>query len=219
MLSKMGRQLSWLSDTKPDFHEEQKHGGCVAGIDEAGRGTLAGPVVAAAVVLHPLRIPEGLDDSKKLSVSKREHLFEVLAKNAVVGVGQATVEEIDRLNILCASMLAMCRAFDALPLVPDACLVDGNCAPTLPRPVQLMVKGDQRSLSIAAASIVAKVTRDRIMTKLAVDYPAYGWEKNAGYCVPEHLKALQLVGPSPHHRLSFAPVKAALCNNHSLINF
>lgn len=215
----MGRQLSWLSDTKPDFHEEQKYGGRVAGIDEAGRGTLAGPVVAAAVILDPQKIPEGLNDSKKLSAPRRELLFEALSKNAIVGVGQATVEEIDRFNILRASMLAMCRAFDSLPLVPDACLIDGNCAPELPTPMRLLIKGDQRSLSIAAASIVAKVTRDRIMTKLAEDYPAYGWEKNAGYCVPVHLKALQMVGPSPHHRLSFTPVKAAMCNNHSLTNF
>jgi ribonuclease HII len=206
----MGKQLTWLGDPKPDFREERALGGRIAGLDEAGRGPLAGPVVAAAVVLEADNFPAGLDDSKKLSVKERERLFASLQGAAAIGVGQASVEEIDKLNILEAAMLAMRRALSALPFVPDGCLVDGRTDPRLGVPSRLLVKGDCRSLSVAAASVIAKVTRDRIMTELAKDFPAYGWEQNAGYCVPHHLRALELVGPSPHHRRSFLPVREAL---------
>lgn len=200
----------------PDFHNEAMLGGRVAGIDEAGRGPWAGPVVAAAVILDPALLPDGLNDSKVLSRNKRERLIGPIMENAQVGVGQASVEEIDQLNILQASLLAMRRAVGALPTVPDACLVDGNRDPCLGIPTRLLVKGDAISLSIAAASIVAKVTRDRIMSDLALTYPAYGWEQNAGYGVPAHRDALQLVGISPHHRKSFAPIRH-LASEDSLI--
>jgi len=206
----VGKQPKLIEDGPPDFREELKFGGRVAGIDEAGRGPLAGPVVAAAVILNPNNIPNGLDDSKKLVAAVRERLFEALQGCAAIGIGQASVAEIDRLNILEAAMLAMRRACAALPFLPDACLVDGRTDPRLPVATCLLVKGDCRSLSIAAASIIAKVTRDRIMTELAKDFPAYGWDQNAGYGVPFHLRALALVGPSPHHRRSFLPVRAAL---------
>ena len=200
----------------PDFRNEEMLGGRVAGVDEAGRGPWAGPVVAAAVILNPAQIPVGLNDSKVLSRKKRERLFDPILESAGVGVGQASVEEIDKLNILQASLLAMRRAVSALPSAPDACLVDGNCDPGLGVPTRLLVQGDALSLSVAAASIVAKVIRDRIMCDLATAYPAYGWERNAGYGVPSHRDALQLVGISPHHRKSFAPIRH-LANEDSLI--
>jgi ribonuclease HII len=206
--------------TLPDFHHEEMLGGRVAGVDEVGRGPWAGPVVAAAVILDPANIPAGLNDSKVLTRQKREQLMAPILKSASVGIGQASVEEIDQLNILQASLLAMRRAVEQLAMLPggppDACLVDGNRDPGLDLPTRLLVKGDAISLSIAAASIVAKVTRDRIMSELAVAYPAYGWERNAGYGVPEHRDALQLVGISPHHRKSFAPIRH-LTSEDSLI--
>ena len=183
-------------------------GGPIAGVDEAGRGPWAGPVVAAAVVLDPAAVPPGLDDSKKLSAARRAILFDAVLKQAVaVGVGQASVEEIDRLNILAASHLAMRRAVDDLAVRPAGCLIDGNRDPELDLPARPIVKGDARSVSIAAASIVAKVRRDRIMADLARAYPAYGWERNAGYGVPAHRDALNRVGPCVHHRKSFAPIR------------
>jgi ribonuclease HII len=194
----------------PDFSEESKAGGRVAGIDEAGRGPWAGPVVAAAVILDPARIPDGLDDSKKLKAGKREALLEAIRETAKVGVGIATVDEIDRLNILQATFLAMRRAVDDLGEVPDLALVDGNRPPRLPCPVRCIVKGDATSLSIAAASIVAKVTRDRVMAALAAEYPGYGWESNAGYGTPDHREALRRLGVTPHHRGSFAPIRDLL---------
>ena len=194
----------------PPFLIEQQLQGPVAGIDEAGRGPWAGPVVAAAVILDPENIPAGLNDSKKLSEARREALFELIQKSAHWGIGEASVEEIDSLNILKATHLAMTRAIAQLPIRPSHCLVDGNRAPKIDIPVQTIVKGDQISLSIAAASILAKVFRDRIMKKLAEDYPHYGWEKNAGYGVPEHQRALKLVGISPHHRKSFKPIRESL---------
>lgn len=190
----------------PDYTFEAQIGGRVAGLDEAGRGPWAGPVVAAAVILDPENIPFGLNDSKKLSARKREDLFMVIRKTAHVGVGQASVMEIDTLNILEASMLAMRRALAAIPIRADAALVDGNRDPGLGLPTKCLVKGDSRSFSIAAASIIAKVTRDKIMSDLAIDFPEYGWEQNAGYGVPKHQEALNLVGPTPHHRKSFAPI-------------
>ncbi len=190
----------------PDYIFEAQIGGRIAGLDEAGRGPWAGPVVAAAVILDPENIPFGLNDSKKLSARKREDLFMVICKTAHVGVGQASVMEIDTLNILEASMLAMRRALAAIPIRADAALVDGNRDPGLGLPTKCLVKGDSRSFSIAAASIIAKVTRDKIMSDLAIDFPEYGWEQNAGYGVPKHQEALNLVGPTPHHRKSFAPI-------------
>ncbi|MCK6453682.1 MAG: ribonuclease HII [Alphaproteobacteria bacterium] len=184
----------------------------VCGIDEAGRGPLAGPVVAAAVVLDPGKpVPRGIDDSKKLDRATREALAAKIQARAFVGVGQASVAEIDRFNILRASLLAMCRAVEQLTQVlgraPAMALVDGNIAPPLDVcPVRTVVGGDALSLSIAAASIVAKVTRDRLMTALAREHPHYGWEHNAGYGTQEHLAALGRHGPTPYHRSSFRPV-------------
>lgn len=204
----MGDQLTFLADPAlPDFSLELRCGGIVAGIDEAGRGPLAGPVVAAAVILNPANTPAGLNDSKKLSAEKRSRLFTAISACAEFAVGVAEVDEIDELNILQATFLAMRRAVAALSRPPDHCLVDGNLDPGLGISTRCVVKGDQLSLSIAAASIVAKVTRDKIMMELAKEYPEYGWERNAGYGVPAHLKALHMVGASPYHRKSFAPVR------------
>ena len=191
---------------QPDLSMETAAGGRVAGIDEAGRGPWAGPVVAAAVILDPANIPAGLDDSKRLSATIREHLSAALLASTEVGVGAASVHEIDQLNILQASLLAMRRAVAQLAGRPVLCLVDGNRDPGLGCATELVVKGDQRSLSIAAASIVAKTVRDRLMRRLAARYPDYEWEKNAGYGVPAHRHALELVGISPHHRRSFRPI-------------
>lgn len=179
----------------------------LAGVDEVGRGPLAGPVIAAAVILDPANIPEGLADSKALSAKKREFLNALILQSSWVGVGEASVEEIDEINILQASLLAMERAVSALPQVPQHLLVDGNKLPkTLPCPATAVVKGDARSQSIAAASIVAKTRRDAIMQDLAQQFPGYGWEKNAGYPTKQHREALVKIGLTPHHRRSFKPV-------------
>ncbi len=191
----------------PDYSLEAAAPAPVCGVDEVGRGPLAGPVVAAAVILDAARIPSGLDDSKKLKAARREVLFKELSASADIGIGAASAREIDHLNILGATMLAMRRAVLALPVPPAMALVDGNRAPDLPCPVETVVKGDGRSLSIAAASIIAKVTRDRAMHALHHRYPAYGWDSNAGYPTPAHLSALEQHGPCPHHRRSFAPVR------------
>jgi len=184
----------------------------VAGVDEVGRGPLAGPVTAAAVRLNPNDIPEGLRDSKTLGPARRAALAAELHARAEVALAHATVAEIDRLNILAASHLAMCRALAGLSAPPDFALIDGNRLPRdLPCPAAPFVKGDARCLSIAAASIVAKVARDAIMTQLAVDFPGYGWEKNAGYPTKTHLESLRRQGVTPHHRRSFAPVRNILC--------
>lgn len=182
--------------------------GCVCGIDEAGRGPLAGPVMAAAVVLPEGFVLEGLHDSKKLSARRREVLYEALMADERVMkcVASASVEEIDRLNILRATHLAMRRAALGLPRKPDFCLIDGLPVPNFPLPSRALVKGDARCLSIAAASVLAKVTRDRYMRKLAREFPQYGFERHAGYGTREHLQALHLYGITPHHRRSFAPV-------------
>ncbi|TNE61620.1 MAG: ribonuclease HII [Alphaproteobacteria bacterium] len=185
--------------------------GPVCGVDEVGRGPLAGPVVAAAVILHPDRVPVGLNDSKKLTEKKREHLFDLIHEQALaVCIAEASVAEIDEINILEAAMLAMRRAVEGLETCPSGALVDGNRDPGLGLPTRTLVKGDARSLSIAAASIVAKVFRDRLMKNLALQHPDYGWEQNAGYGVPRHMAALRLVGVSPHHRKSFAPIRQIL---------
>ncbi|MBF0168231.1 MAG: ribonuclease HII [Alphaproteobacteria bacterium] len=198
----------------PDFSLEAAAGGRVVGIDEAGRGPWAGPVVAGAVILNAARLPPdiaaALDDSKKLKAATRESLFEQLmaAPWARVGIGQASSGEIDSLNILQATFLAMRRAYDALGETASLALVDGNRPPPLPCPVRTVIKGDGISLSIAAASILAKVTRDRLMTELAFRYPGYGWESNAGYGTAQHQAALKRLGVTPEHRRSFAPIAA-----------
>ncbi|MEE9429331.1 MAG: ribonuclease HII [Paracoccaceae bacterium] len=195
----------------PDFSFEQSafvNGVLsVAGVDEVGRGPLCGPVVAAAVRLNPGNIPDGLNDSKKLSHAKRALIAAKLYKIADVSVAQASVEEIDRINILHASMLAMERAVAGLSKVVDHVLIDGNrIPPGLAGKATAIVKGDARSLSIAAASIVAKVWRDGLMVDLAQQHPGYGWEHNAGYPTKMHLQALLKLGVTPHHRRSFKPV-------------
>ena len=184
-------------------------GGVVCGIDEAGRGPWAGPVVAAAVILDHARVPPGINDSKQLTPAAREELFQALMSCASIGVGFASVSEIDSINILQATLRAMERAVAALPRAPNAALVDGNRLPQLRCPALAVVRGDGRSLSIAAASIIAKVTRDRLMRDLAREYPAYGWERNKGYGTNVHAVALARHGVTPHHRLSFGPVHRA----------
>lgn len=179
----------------------------IAGVDEVGRGPLAGPVTAAAVVLNVDDIPAGLNDSKKLGAKARERLNDVLMLVAEVSIGHATVEEIDEINILRASHLAMERAVSGLACAPDYLLIDGNMIPRgLTIPSQAVIKGDARSVSISAASIVAKTCRDRIMVDLAQQHPGYGWETNAGYPSKRHILALQNLGVTPHHRRSFKPV-------------
>src|SRR6201996_4196504 len=178
----------------------------ICGVDEVGRGPLAGPVVAAAVILQKGRIPKGLNDSKKLDEEKREALFpQIMAMAVAVGVGEASVGEIDMVNIRQATHLAMARAVRALQVSAAFALVDGNDAPALPCPCDTLVEGDARSVSIAAASIVAKVTRDRMMRSLHDEFPGYGWFSNKGYSTGEHLAALARLGPTRHHRRSFAP--------------
>ena len=181
--------------------------GPVCGVDEAGRGPLAGPVVAAAVILDRKRIPKGLDDSKQLNEEAREELFPRIMEMAVaVGVGEASVGEIDLVNIRQATHFAMARAVRALSVAAQFALVDGNDAPALPCKCDTLVDGDARSVSIAAASIIAKVTRDRMMAALHDEHPLYGWITNKGYGTEEHLVALNRHGPTRHHRRSFAPV-------------
>jgi ribonuclease HII len=181
--------------------------GPIAGVDEAGRGPLAGPVVAAAVIFQHGRIPRRLNDSKQMTAEGREDAFQRIMDMALaVGVGEASVDEIDLINIRQATHLAMARAVRSLALAPMFALVDGNDAPALPCPCDTLVDGDARSVSIAAASIVAKVTRDRMMAALHEEHPGYGWARNKGYGTVEHLDALSRLGPCRHHRRSFAPV-------------
>ena len=196
----------------PDFVLEQAAGGRVAGVDEVGRGPLAGPVLAAAVVFPsgvPARLAALLDDSKRLSPARREAAFAALRESglAEIGVGAASVTEIGALNILRAALLAMARAVARLPVPPDLALVDGIHAPGVACPVRCVVGGDGRSLSIAAASIVAKVLRDRAMARLAARFPAYGWEVNAGYATAQHRAALLRCGATAHHRAGFGTVR------------
>lgn len=201
----------------PDRRGEASYPPPVAGVDEAGRGPWAGPVVAAAVVLGLGVVPAArIDDSKRLSRAARDAAFDAimaLAKSgeAAVGIGQASVAEIDRINILQATFLAMRRALGALALAPGFALIDGNLVPDgLPCPSRAVVGGDGSELLIAAASIVAKVTRDRLMAELAMQNPGYGWERNQGYGTAEHRQALVRLGPTTHHRLSFRPLKACV---------
>lgn len=195
----------------PNFALEKAAGGRVAGVDEVGRGPLAGPVVAAAVVFPtgvPRKLAGMLDDSKKLNAEQRLSAFAALRASgrAEIAVGAASVAEIDRLNILHAALLAMSRAVARLPIMPDLALVDGNQKPPLTCPVQCVVGGDARCLSIAAASIVAKVVRDRAMLRLAARFPGYGWETNVGYATGFHRDALRRLGATRHHRPAFFSV-------------
>ncbi|MEE8172052.1 MAG: ribonuclease HII [Alphaproteobacteria bacterium] len=198
----------------PDFSLERELGGSVAGVDEAGRGPWAGPVHAAAVIFPATGPPAALAarvmDSKQLSKAQREAVFPELLHAALVGEGRASVAEIDELNILNATLLAMARAVKALARLPDAALVDGNRAPALPCPVHCVVRGDARSYSIAAASIVAKVTRDKYMTGLAARHPGYSWERNFGYGTKQHRQGLARLGVTAHHRRSFKPIQMLL---------
>jgi ribonuclease HII len=210
----------------PNFAIERRCTGIVCGIDEVGRGPLAGPVVAAAVILDPKRFPrslrERLDDSKVLTIEEREACWQALGRcvergAAHIGIGAASAGEIDAINILRAALLAMARAVAALKVSPAIALVDGNVPPALACPVRTVVGGDGLSFSIAAASVVAKVTRDRLMRALAPRYPGYGWETNVGYATREHGEAIVRLGPTPHHRRSFAPVRLALAGELPLL--
>lgn len=208
------------STERPSFELEQHHSGIVAGIDEAGCGPWAGPVVAGACIFldqnQQASLLDLINDSKALSKQKRESAFQYLIElpqhQFCYGVGLATVDEIDQINIGQATRLAMQRAIASLPILPTVALVDGIRKPTLAQQIITVVKGDQKSYSIAAASIIAKVTRDRLMDQLHLEFPQYGWKKNAGYGTAQHQAALQQFGVTPHHRRSFAPI-AALINS------
>jgi ribonuclease HII len=188
-------------------------GECLAGVDEAGRGPLAGPVVAACVALPPAATLRGVRDSKELSPAEREAAFRrIVAVAVATGIGSASVEEVDAFNIRMATLLAMRRAVEALGLKPQGLLIDGRDAILVPEvPCEAVVDGDAKSLSVAAASILAKVTRDRMMDECAAAYPAYRFEENKGYGTPEHLDALRTHGPCELHRKSFRPVRELLC--------
>ncbi|KAB0264493.1 ribonuclease HII [Microvirga brassicacearum] len=183
---------------------------CVAGLDEVGRGPLAGPVVSAAVVLDLKKVPSGLADSKALTAEQREALFEQILTTAHVGIASISHTDVDSINIRQASLRAMCRALAALPCTPDMALVDGNDPPALPCRVEAVIKGDASIASIAAASIVAKVVRDRLMVRLGAIYPSYGFHTNVGYATKFHLSALASDGPSPFHRMTFSPLRQGL---------
>jgi ribonuclease HII len=195
---------------RPCFKIEREFPMPLAGVDEAGCAPLAGPVVAAAVILDREKFPRGIDDSKKLDLETREAIYSRLQKVAIIGVGICSVEEIDQINIYWARMLAMTRAVAALPQEPAWVLVDGNATPRWERPSKAIVAGDARCRSIAAASIVAKVTRDRIMAEHARVYPGYGWETNRGYPTPEHIRGIAALGITPLHRRTFARVRDQL---------
>jgi len=203
---------------RPDFSFEQAvistGANRVVGVDEVGRGPLCGPVTAAAVWLDPRHMPVGLQDSKRLSARARTAMAAQIRAQAAIGVGHATPAEIDELNILQATFLAMRRAIAGLNIAPDHLLIDGNRLPKdLPCSAQAVVRGDGRCMSIAAASIIAKTTRDAIMADLALKYPGYGWEKNAGYPTKCHLNAIAQLGPTPEHRRSFKPLRKILCSD------
>ena len=200
-----------IKNTAPDLSLEIEAGGVVAGVDEAGRGPWAGDVVAASVILDYNNVPSGINDSKKLSSIKRYKLYEEILQSAKTGVGIATVKEIDRINILEATKLAMQRAVMMLGDVDiNLVLIDGNRAPKLQFPTKTVIGGDAKSLSIAAASIVAKVTRDKMMYELAEIYPHYGWDRNAGYGTKHHQQAISQYGITEHHRRSFRPIRELL---------
>ncbi|WP_251133895.1 ribonuclease HII [Rhodomicrobium sp. Az07] len=190
---------------RPDLALQRKYGGLIAGVDEAGRGPWAGPVVAAAVIFHG-KPPAGINDSKKLDPAEREALFSKIFAAAHVGIGIAAVDLIDEINIYHATHRAMCDAILALAVPPSAALIDGNRCPKLDIPSEALISGDALSISVAAASIVAKVTRDRVMIDLAATFPPYRWERNKGYGTADHASALKEYGVTPHHRRSFRPV-------------
>ena len=201
----------------PHWKLERSVEGIVVGVDEAGCSPLAGPVVAAGVVLDrklPVRLARRIDDSKKLPAEEREEIFARLPDYAQIGVGEASVEEIETINILRAAQLAMRRAVDSLGVTPALIIVDGNRLPGFSFPTRCVVGGDGLSLSIAAAAIVAKVTRDREMKSLAESFPGYGWEHNVGYPTPEHRAAIQRLGLTPHHRRTFRAVYEVIATNY-----
>ncbi len=193
----------------PHLEIEKSLAGIICGIDEAGRGPWAGPVVAAAVILGE-QVPTGIDDSKKLKPQKREEIYQKIIETCRYGIGQASVEEIDSLNILQATKLAMLRAYEALNTACDHALIDGNQLPHLPCKMQYVIKGDSVSYSIAAASIIAKVTRDRILQELHAEFPHYNWAGNKGYGTADHIQGIEKHGISIHHRRSYAPIRARL---------
>ncbi len=195
----------------PDYSRELAFNGVAAGVDEAGRGPWAGPVVAAIVILDRHTLPKGVNDSKQLSKLKRETFWHIITQSALsFGVGMCNTQEIDQHNILGATKLAMRRAYDAMSIKPDIAYIDGNQLPLLPCKMEAVIGGDALCLSIAAASIIAKVTRDRLMAELAEQFPQYGWERNAGYGTHEHQDALAKYGVTDHHRRSFAPIRKLL---------
>ena len=191
---------------EPSYKFDQVYETPIIGVDEVGRGPLAGPVISAAIVLNKEKIPEGINDSKKLSKKKREVINEELISQHKFAIGIASVEEIDKINILQASLLAMKRAVLNLNIKPQTILVDGNKLPDLEYNMYPIIKGDSKSISIAAASIIAKVYRDKLMQDLSLQYPGYYWEKNSGYGTKQHLLALDNLGVTPIHRKSFAPI-------------
>ncbi len=198
----------------PDFSLEIEMPLPVAGIDEVGRGPWAGPVLACACIINPLNFSDELaaklDDSKKLTAKRRQDLYQPLLQSSIVGIGQASVKEIDKYNILQATFMAMRRALANLPQMANSALVDGNKDPSLGIMTKTIIKGDSKSFSIAAASVIAKVTRDKIMQDLAIDFPHYGWQSNAGYGTKAHIDGLAKFGITPHHRKSFAPIAKLL---------
>ena len=195
-----------MKSNKPliDFDNNFKHP--IAGVDEVGRGTLAGPVVAAAVILDYKNLPSGIKDSKKISKKNRLIISKNILKTSITSIGFATSNEIDEINILQASLLAMKRAIDSLNKKPNIVLIDGNHIPDLKIHSKSIIKGDDKSLCIAAASIIAKVYRDNLMTNYSKKYPGYLWEKNSGYGTKEHLEAIKNLGITPIHRISFKPI-------------
>ncbi len=206
------RKLRFLAGMKqPNYEFEEAALGRgalrVAGVDEVGRGPLAGPVMAAAVILDPANMPAGLNDSKKLTAKRREAMYDQILATAQVGFGEASVQEIDEINILQASHLAMVRAVNDLPQTADYALIDANLIPkALPIAAESIIKGDAKSVSISAASIVAKVRRDSLMMALSQQYPGYGWENNQGYPTQQHRDSIHRLGITPHHRRSFKPI-------------
>lgn len=196
--------------TVPDYTIEERCDEPVCGVDEAGRGALCGPVVAAAVILDKDDYPIEINDSKMLSQNLRERLFQQIIRSGTVGVGLANVDEVEELNVLNAALLAMERAISNLGVIPETALIDGNRLPSLSCAGRAVVRGDRVSVSIAAASIVAKVTRDRLMSELSVEYPGYGWDANAGYGTPRHLRAIRSLGITRHHRKGFSPIAKIL---------
>ncbi len=195
----------------PDFGIEDGYQGLVCGVDEVGRGALCGPVLAAAVILDRNNVPEGIKDSKLLTPGKRSCLYpQIIGSAASVGVAAVSAQEVDRVNVLNASLLAMGQAVSNMRLKPDVALIDGNKVPDLDCLSRFVIGGDRLSISIAAASIVAKVERDQIMARLALQYPGYGWETNMGYGTARHIEEIRSAGITPEHRRSFRPVAQVL---------